>query len=65
MNNDSPETLLKQSLGDRWIEKPAWLNELLAQIQQPKILWSGKRATLVLMNNQVHMLGPLLEAVQM
>ena len=55
----------KQVQGDRRIEMPTRLKELLAKTQQPKVLWSGKKASLVLMNNKVYRLGPMLEVVQM
>ena len=54
-----------QAQGDRRIEMPMRLKELLAKTQQPKVLWSGKKASLVLMNNKVYRLGPMLEVVQM
>ena len=54
-----------QAQADRRIEMPMRLKELLAKTQQPKVLWSGKKASLVLMNNKVYRLGPMLEVVQM
>ena len=47
------------------IEPPQWLKDWLARTPQPKILWQGKKTTLVLMSNRVYLLGPMHEAVEM